>query len=196
MSELEAARKLLRSIAYGPPRVGNPTTILNGFVSAAQAHLSAYSDNAAPPVVAGDSIKAPLPAWLGPDTPENRERLQAFVRALAAPPVVAGEYDGLRERFPEINPSNYDHDDVCALNSWGFEAYDALAAMKAKAGEATARRLWAEHRAKSRIAVLTEALTRSERKLSAYVGVCKDDKELTEAVLPLARAALKGGENV
>lgn len=25
------------------------------------------------------------------------------------------------DRFPEINPSNYDHDDVCELNSWGVE---------------------------------------------------------------------------
>lgn len=23
--------------------------------------------------------------------------------------------------FPEINPSNYDHDDACALNAWGVE---------------------------------------------------------------------------
>lgn len=25
------------------------------------------------------------------------------------------------DRFPEINPSNYDHDDVCELNAWGAE---------------------------------------------------------------------------
>ena len=25
------------------------------------------------------------------------------------------------DRFPEINPSNYDHDDACALNAWGVE---------------------------------------------------------------------------
>lgn len=25
------------------------------------------------------------------------------------------------DRFPEINPCNYDHDDVCALNAWGVE---------------------------------------------------------------------------
>lgn len=37
---------------------------------------------------------------------------------------------------------------------------------------------------------LREALTRAERKLAAYVGACTGDKELTEAVLPLARAAL------
>lgn len=24
-------------------------------------------------------------------------------------------------RFPEINPSNYDHDGACALNAWGVE---------------------------------------------------------------------------
>jgi chromosome segregation ATPase len=38
---------------------------------------------------------------------------------------------------------------------------------------------------------LREALERAERKLTAYVGVCKDDKELTDAVLPMARAVLK-----
>jgi hypothetical protein len=37
---------------------------------------------------------------------------------------------------------------------------------------------------------LREALVRAERKLSAYVGVCKGDKELTDTVLPMARAAL------
>jgi hypothetical protein len=37
---------------------------------------------------------------------------------------------------------------------------------------------------------LREALIRAERKLSAYVGVCKGDKELTNTVLPMARAAL------
>lgn len=25
------------------------------------------------------------------------------------------------DRFPEINPSNYDHDGACALNAWGVE---------------------------------------------------------------------------
>ncbi len=35
-----------------------------------------------------------------------------------------------------------------------------------------------------------EALESAERKLSAYVGVCKGDKELTEVVLPMLRSAL------
>lgn len=38
---------------------------------------------------------------------------------------------------------------------------------------------------------LYSALERAERKLQAYVGVCKGDKELTETILPMARAALK-----
>lgn len=38
---------------------------------------------------------------------------------------------------------------------------------------------------------LVEALTRAERKLTAYVGICNGDKELTETVLPMARAALR-----
>lgn len=37
---------------------------------------------------------------------------------------------------------------------------------------------------------LYEALERAERKLSAYVGVCKDDKELVDTVLPMARRAM------
>ena len=37
---------------------------------------------------------------------------------------------------------------------------------------------------------MREALERAERKLAAYVGVCKGDKELTDVVLPMVRAAL------
>lgn len=37
---------------------------------------------------------------------------------------------------------------------------------------------------------LVEALRRAEMKLTAYVGVCSGDKELTEAVLPMVRKAL------
>lgn len=29
--------------------------------------------------------------------------------------------------FPEINPNNYDHDDVCNLNAWGVELVLAAA---------------------------------------------------------------------
>lgn len=52
------------------------------------------------------------------------------------------------DRFPEINPSNYDHDDACALNAWGVElvlsaepqppAEQAPAAHMAKVGEPVA----------------------------------------------------------
>lgn len=35
-------------------------------------------------------------------------------------------------RFPEINPSNYNHDDACALNAWGVEVVLAAAKEKAK----------------------------------------------------------------
>lgn len=43
---------------------------------------------------------------------------------------------------------------------------------------------------------LLAACERAERKLSAYVGVCKGDKELTDTVLPMCEAAIlkaKGG---
>ncbi len=39
-------------------------------------------------------------------------------------------------------------------------------------------------------ALLAEALQRAKRKLSSYVGVCSGDKELTDDVLPMCRAAL------
>jgi hypothetical protein len=37
---------------------------------------------------------------------------------------------------------------------------------------------------------MREALDRAERKLTAYVGVCKGDTELVNTVLPMCRAAL------
>ncbi len=37
---------------------------------------------------------------------------------------------------------------------------------------------------------LLEALRRAEVKLSAYVGVCKGDKELTDTILPMVRSAI------
>ena len=37
---------------------------------------------------------------------------------------------------------------------------------------------------------LLDSLILAERKLSAYVGVCTGDKELNDAVLPRARAAI------
>ncbi len=37
---------------------------------------------------------------------------------------------------------------------------------------------------------LLEALIRAEHKLQAYVGICDGDKELTDAVLPMSRAAI------
>ena len=45
-------------------------------------------------------------------------------------------------------------------------------------------------------AELLSALIRTERKLSAYVGVCTGDKELLLTVLPMAREAIAkaGGE--
>ncbi len=62
-TERDAARKLLRSIAYGPPRMGNVATILNGFVSAAQAHLAAYPDELAPTNKEIDELIAEARNW-------------------------------------------------------------------------------------------------------------------------------------
>lgn len=65
-------------------------------------------------------------------------------------------------------------------------AVSEVAAAGRREGIATAR---ADDLAR-KLAAAREALERSERKLSAYVGVCKGDKELTDTVLPMARAAL------
>lgn len=43
---------------------------------------------------------------------------------------------------------------------------------------------------------MLEALVRAERKLSAYVGVCFGDKELTDTVLPMVRAAIYKAQGV
>jgi hypothetical protein len=40
--------------------------------------------------------------------------------------------------------------------------------------------------------VSREWLVRAERKLSAYVGVCKGDKELTDTILPALRSLIEG----
>jgi len=42
---------------------------------------------------------------------------------------------------------------------------------------------------------LLAALERAERKLTAYVGVCSGDTELTKSVLPMVRNAIKGVGN-
>ena len=36
------------------------------------------------------------------------------------------DVQGLVARFHEINPVNYNHDEVCALNAWGCEAVDLI----------------------------------------------------------------------
>lgn len=64
---------------------------------------------------------------------------------------------------------------VNALRSKGFNIA-ALAPAQAVPGDV--------------VEALREALIRAERKLTAYVGVCNGDKELTDAVLPMCREAL------
>lgn len=53
---------------------------------------------------------------------------------LAPPPAVQEGYvlvpEELLERFKELNPSNYGHDDVCELNAWAVELVLAAAAPK------------------------------------------------------------------
>lgn len=49
------------------------------------------------------------------------------------------------DRFPEINPSNYDHDDACALNSWGVELILATAQQPPAADPFEGAPEWAEY---------------------------------------------------
>lgn len=53
-----------------------------------------------------------------------------------------------------------------------------------------AERIAAQTRLEKAAPAMLEALRRAEQKLIAYVGVCADDKELTQAVLPMVRAAI------
>ncbi len=53
-----------------------------------------------------------------------------------------------------------------------------------------AERIAAQTRLEKAAPAMLEALRRAEQKLAAYVGVCADDKELTQAVLPMVRAAI------
>jgi hypothetical protein len=75
---------------------------------------------------------------------DGRDRiaeLEAEVQALrgAVPAGYVLVPKSLIDDFPEINPSNYGHDDACALNSWGCEVVtNAIAA-------APQRSLWAIH---------------------------------------------------
>ena len=57
------------------------------------------------------------------------EQMQAYARAAVEAALRdAPQAEGwvmvpaeIVDRFPEINTSNYDHDDACALNAWGVE---------------------------------------------------------------------------
>jgi hypothetical protein len=57
-----------------------------------------------------------------------------------------------------------------------------------------AERIAAQTRLEKAAPAMLEALRRAEQKLAAYVGVCADDKELTQAVLPMVRAAIELAE--
>ena len=53
----------------------------------------------------------------------------AAIRAalMTAPPGCALVPEELIDAFPEINPSNYDHDQACRLNAWGCEVVTCAA---------------------------------------------------------------------
>lgn len=51
--------------------------------------------------------------------------VELYAAPVAAQPSVPDGYSlvptEILNRFPELNPSNYDHDDACAVNAWGVE---------------------------------------------------------------------------
>lgn len=63
----------------------------------------------------------------GGDLDMNDQSAINAIRAalLAAPPGYVLVPVELIDAFPEINPSNYDHDDACRLNAWGCELVTA-----------------------------------------------------------------------
>ena len=47
---------------------------------------------------------------------------------------------------------------------------------------------------REQVKMLLDAATRAHRKLSAYVGVCTGDKELTNTIIPMLKEALAATE--
>ncbi len=56
-------------------------------------------------------------------TDDEKDMIVSALRA--RPPVAEGVREELISRFPEINPGNYNDDDVEALNNWGLEVVAA-----------------------------------------------------------------------
>ncbi len=76
------------------------------------------------------------------------------------------------------------------LQSQANALHQVAGALEFKAGDDVTRAPWAVAGLVRQRDELLAALTRAERKLTAYVGVCSGDKELTDAVLPMARSAI------
>ncbi len=80
----------------------------------------------------------PLVGTLASLSPHQQSVIRAYGAACARvgaqqvpEPQADGVVKALRpiiDKFPELNPSNYDHDDACALNAWGVELVLAWAA--------------------------------------------------------------------
>lgn len=68
----------------------------------------------------------------------HAENISILKRQLAEYKADAERYRNIKpiiDKFPEINQSNYDHDDACNLNAWGVELVLADAALAATKGE-------------------------------------------------------------
>jgi hypothetical protein len=126
----------------------------------------------------------------------ERGRRWAAEAKLAAPGRGAGEVDGLtpadhlwREIYFSIF-ARRQHDEVFWKAMASFTPTQQMAIEDAATAiidrHLTARDLAAAGREER----MRSALERAERKLLAYVGVCNGDKELTDTVLPMVRAAL------
>lgn len=125
----------------------------------------------------------------------------ATARLASAALGVGEEMERLKERLQASEHLRHDMD--AALVRAGLRFNEELARGDTQSRDITAlHRIIADRQergtealiraeaSEAREKALREALERAERKLSAYVGVCKGDKELTDTVLPMARAAL------
>ena len=71
--------------------------------------------------------------WYNSDGARLERERDELKRQLAEYKADAERYRNIKpiiDAFPEINPSNYDHDDACGLNAWGVELVLADEAMK------------------------------------------------------------------
>lgn len=90
----------------------------------ARSLLASEYDVDSPGSSSGELLRTGLPVMWWTDDLALRAIRAAL---LTAPPGYALVPEELIDAFPEINPSNYDHDQACRLNAWGCEVVTCAA---------------------------------------------------------------------